>query len=119
MKKRLGQGKKKAGPAGISPRMFVDCVDIYRGYGNVDQILKGCENIGRELRKIIDSWTSRPQDKGKGKEVPVGTPRTPFNVTTPAAVDGGDGDDGDEDGAKGEKKKKNGYRHLIKGIPGA
>ena len=68
LKKRLGQGKKKAGPAGLSPRMFGDCVDIYRGYGNVDQILKGCEQIGRELRKIIDSWTSRPHDKGKGKE---------------------------------------------------
>ncbi|KLO15241.1 hypothetical protein SCHPADRAFT_871321 [Schizopora paradoxa] len=57
-------------------------------------------------------------DKGKGKEIPVGTPRTPFIVTTPAPADGGDGDDGDEEGAKGEKKKKNGYRHLIKGIPG-
>lgn len=68
LRRRLGQGKKKAGPAGISPRMFEDCVDIYRGYGNVDQILKGCENIGRELRKIIDTWTRRPNSKGKGKD---------------------------------------------------
>lgn len=36
----------------------------------MDQILKGCEHIGRELRKVIDSWTSYPRDKGKGKEVP-------------------------------------------------
>ena len=32
--------------------------------------------------------------------------------------DGGDGDDDDVTGGKGEKKKKNTYKHLIKGIPG-
>ncbi|ESK94679.1 hypothetical protein Moror_14315 [Moniliophthora roreri MCA 2997] len=45
-------------------------------------------------------------DKGKGKEV----------VSTPAA-DANDADD-DEGGGKGEKKKKNTYKHLIKGVPG-
>ena len=33
-------------------------------------------------------------------------------------VDLGDGGDGDDDDVKGEKKKKNTYKHLIKGIPG-
>ena len=40
---------------------------------------------------------------------------------TPVDVDLGDGGDGDDDdapGGKGEKKKKNTYKHLIKGIPG-
>ena len=40
---------------------------------------------------------------------------------TPADMDLGDGGDGDDDdatGGKGEKKKKNTYKHLIKGIPG-
>jgi hypothetical protein len=58
-------------------------------------------------------------DKGKGREVFVGTPQTPGAAATPAA-DGGDGGDGDEEeGSKGEKKKKNSYKHLIKDIPGA
>ncbi|KAF8071919.1 hypothetical protein FPV67DRAFT_906210 [Lyophyllum atratum] len=48
-------------------------------------------------------------DKGKGKEV-EGVPMTP------GAGDGGDGDD--EDGGKGDKRKRNNYKHLIKGIPG-
>lgn len=47
-------------------------------------------------------------DKGKGKE-------KDFAMATPD--DGQDGDD--EDGGKGDKKKKNSYKHLIKGIPGA
>lgn len=40
---------------------------------------------------------------------------------TPADLDLGDGGDADDDdatGGKGEKKKKNSYKHLIKGIPG-
>jgi len=55
---RLGQGRKKAGPAGISPRLFEDCVDIFRGYSQVDSILEDCEDIGRDLRTSIASWTS-------------------------------------------------------------
>jgi hypothetical protein len=50
-------------------------------------------------------------DKGKGKEV----------VRTPGSAGlGGGGDVEDEDGtgSKGEKKKKNNYKHLIKGVPG-
>ncbi|KAJ3745247.1 hypothetical protein EV360DRAFT_57459 [Lentinula raphanica] len=51
-------------------------------------------------------------DKGKGKEIVP-----PQMVQTPAA-DGQDADDDDGPGGKGEKKKKNSYKHLIKGVPG-
>ena len=57
--------------------------------------------------------------KGKEKEVVHGNAVTMGN--TPADMDFGDGGDGDDDdvtGGKGEKKKKNTYKHLIKGIPG-
>ncbi|THU95648.1 hypothetical protein K435DRAFT_966300 [Dendrothele bispora CBS 962.96] len=54
---KLGQGKKKAGPAGVSPRLFEDCVDIFRGYSQVDRILEDCEDIGRDLRASIALWT--------------------------------------------------------------
>jgi len=50
-------------------------------------------------------------DKGKGREV-VATP------DTPGMPDGGDGDDEEGVGGKGDKKKKNNYKHLLKGIPG-
>lgn len=55
---KLKQGKKKAGPAGISPKMFDDCVKIFQGYGSVDSVLEDCEQIGNELRASIASWTS-------------------------------------------------------------
>ncbi|KAJ6499246.1 SNF2 family N-terminal domain-containing protein [Mycena sanguinolenta] len=55
---KLKQGKKKAGPAGISPKLFSDCTNIFKGYGSVDTILEDCEQIGHDLRKSIASWTS-------------------------------------------------------------
>jgi SWI/SNF-related matrix-associated actin-dependent regulator 1 of chromatin subfamily A len=61
---KLGQGKKKAGPAGISPRLFEDCTEIFKGYGAVDSILEECESIGAQLRASIASW-SLPHNKGK------------------------------------------------------
>ncbi|KAF7361843.1 ATP-dependent helicase fft2 [Mycena venus] len=61
---KLKQGKKKAGPAGISPKMFSDCTAIFKGYGSVDSILEDCEQIGNDLRKSIASWTS-----GNAKEI--------------------------------------------------
>lgn len=65
---KLGQGKKKAGPAGISPRMFVDCIEIFQGYSTVDAVLEDCEKIGANLRANIESWTSHsPPVNGKGK----------------------------------------------------
>lgn len=53
----MGQGKKKAGPTGISPRMLDDCVQILKGYGSVDSVLESCEKIGSSLRATIASWT--------------------------------------------------------------
>lgn len=61
---KLCQGRKKAGPAGISPRMFEDSTTIFKGYGKVDSILQDCEGIGAELKKEISSWThSQAKDK--------------------------------------------------------
>ncbi|KAI0769720.1 SNF2 family N-terminal domain-containing protein [Trametes elegans] len=65
---KLGQGKKKAGPAGISPRMFEDSAAIFEGYGKVDSILADCEDIGAELRKEISSWT-KGKSRGKAHNV--------------------------------------------------
>jgi SWI/SNF-related matrix-associated actin-dependent regulator 1 of chromatin subfamily A len=66
---KLGQGRKKAGPGGISPRMFEDCITIFEGYGMVDGILEDCEEIGASLRDAIASWTSSgAKRKGKRKE---------------------------------------------------
>ncbi|KZT72068.1 hypothetical protein DAEQUDRAFT_664622 [Daedalea quercina L-15889] len=58
LKTKLGQGRKKSGPAGISPRMFEDCQTIFEGYGRVDNILQDCEQIGAELKAEISRWTS-------------------------------------------------------------
>ncbi|KAH9935479.1 P-loop containing nucleoside triphosphate hydrolase protein [Fomitopsis serialis] len=57
LRTKLGQGKKKAGPAGISPRMIEDCQAIFEGYGRVDNILQDCEQIGAELKAEISRWT--------------------------------------------------------------
>ncbi|KAG2145979.1 SNF2 family N-terminal domain-containing protein [Suillus bovinus] len=66
---KLNQGKKKAGPSGISPRMFEDCQEILQGYDTVDGILEECEQIGSTLRAAIATWTTEdPSSKGKGKE---------------------------------------------------
>lgn len=55
-----------------------------------------------------------PGDKGKGKEVDGGMETPGQDV----GMGGGDGEGDDEDG-KGEKRRKNSYKHLIKGLPGA
>lgn len=69
MNTKLGQGKKKAGPAGISPRMFEECQHIFREYSVVDDILQDCERIGAQLRAIIASWsTSTTMGEGEAKE---------------------------------------------------
>jgi SWI/SNF-related matrix-associated actin-dependent regulator of chromatin subfamily A containing DEAD/H box 1 len=70
LNERLGQGKKKAGPAGISTRLIQDCKDIFKGYGTVDEILDECEQIGADLRSIIASWTH----SAKGKEKAILSP---------------------------------------------
>ncbi|KAI0036959.1 SNF2 family N-terminal domain-containing protein [Vararia minispora EC-137] len=56
LKERLGQGKKKAGPLKISPRMFEDSVETFEGYSAVDDVLEQCEAIGAELQEHIARW---------------------------------------------------------------
>lgn len=66
---KLGQGRKKAGPAGVSPRLFEDCQRVLGGYGAVDSVLEKCERIGAGLRTAIASWTADGvNNKGKGRD---------------------------------------------------
>ncbi|OBZ67066.1 ATP-dependent helicase fft2 [Grifola frondosa] len=62
---KLAQGKKKAGPAGISSRIFEDSATLLEGYGRVDDILVKCERIGSQLKAEISTWTTH---SGKGKQ---------------------------------------------------
>jgi SWI/SNF-related matrix-associated actin-dependent regulator of chromatin subfamily A containing DEAD/H box 1 len=64
---KLGQGRKKAGPAGISSRMFQDCISIFAGYSTVDSIVTKCEKIAAILKAEIAKWTDG-DIKGKGRE---------------------------------------------------
>ena len=91
LKEKLGQqGKRKGGaPKGVSSRMFDDCVEIFRGYGAVDDVLAQCERIGGQLNNVIASWS---QDTRKGKERATSDPMdesgalsivTPVNEHTP------------------------------------
>lgn len=84
---KLGQGKKKAGPGGISPRMFEDSTAIFEGYGMVDGILEDCEDIGASLRDAIASWTTG-EAKGKGKQKEDGQPSQSSSRNSPATDDG-------------------------------
>ncbi|PCH43660.1 hypothetical protein WOLCODRAFT_75036 [Wolfiporia cocos MD-104 SS10] len=72
LKSRLGQGRKKAGPAGISPKMFEDAAAIFEGYWKVDSILEKCEKTGTELKAEILSWTNG--DKAEGTSSDRSTP---------------------------------------------
>ncbi|PPQ63979.1 hypothetical protein CVT24_009408, partial [Panaeolus cyanescens] len=58
LRERLGQGKRRSGPHGISKRMFDDCVNILKGYGSVDRVLQECEEIGQKIRSVVSSWSS-------------------------------------------------------------
>lgn len=64
---KLGQGRKKAGPAGLSPRIFEDSTAIFAGYGTVDNIVTKCEKIAASLRAEIAKWTNG-EGKGKARE---------------------------------------------------
>lgn len=68
LKAKLGQAKKKTGSTGLSPRIFEETVEIFKGYNAVDEVLEECETIGSRLRSSIASWTA-PSSKGKEKEV--------------------------------------------------
>jgi hypothetical protein len=74
------------------------------------QLLPAYDKYVRPYVAPVDHGHDHPPtpgatDKGKGKE-------KEFAMATPD-----DGQDGDEE--DGGKKKKNSYKHLIKGVPGA
>ncbi|CAA7261624.1 unnamed protein product [Cyclocybe aegerita] len=68
IRNKLGRGKKKAGPSGISPRMFEDCTEMLKGYGSVDNVLEDCEKIGASLRATISSWSQSNVQSNENKE---------------------------------------------------
>lgn len=57
LKEKLGQGRRRTGPAGLSPNIFEDCVETLESYSAVDDVLERCERIGRDLQTIVDSWS--------------------------------------------------------------
>jgi SWI/SNF-related matrix-associated actin-dependent regulator of chromatin subfamily A containing DEAD/H box 1 len=74
---KLGQGRKKVGPAGISPRIFEDSISVFEGYGVVDRIVSKCEEIGEALKQEIAKWTTDSDTKGKAKEGSLSPSSTP------------------------------------------
>ncbi|CAE6432466.1 unnamed protein product [Rhizoctonia solani] len=42
---------------GVTPRFFDDYVNMQRGYSDVDTVLAGFEEIGRQLAAIVAEWT--------------------------------------------------------------
>ncbi|KIY73104.1 hypothetical protein CYLTODRAFT_342981 [Cylindrobasidium torrendii FP15055 ss-10] len=79
LNQKLGQGRKKAGPEGISTRIFDDAVEIMEGYSSVDSVLAGCETIGNELRSIISAWTD-PSTTLPGTANGTATPEGALNL---------------------------------------
>ena len=64
---KLGLKKKKTGITGLSPRIFEDCVEVYKGYGAVDEIIGECERIGQDLAREISAWVGGNDGKNKSK----------------------------------------------------
>lgn len=71
--------------AGISPRVFQDCVSIYEEYGTVDDILLRCEEIGSELKAAISAWSGKT--KGKQREGSVSAASLFDDETDDGAID--------------------------------
>ncbi|CAE6413255.1 unnamed protein product [Rhizoctonia solani] len=42
---------------GVTPRFFDDYVNMQRGYSDVDTVLAGFEEIGKQLAAIVSEWT--------------------------------------------------------------
>ncbi|CAE6439203.1 unnamed protein product [Rhizoctonia solani] len=42
---------------GVTPRVFDDYVNMQRGYSDVDTVLAGFEEIGKQLGAIVSEWT--------------------------------------------------------------
>lgn len=58
LKFKLGQGsKRKTGPAGLSPNLLSDCIEILKNYGVVDDVLERCEKIGEDINRVLNKWT--------------------------------------------------------------
>jgi SWI/SNF-related matrix-associated actin-dependent regulator 1 of chromatin subfamily A len=72
---KLGQGRRKNGPGGISPRLVADTERIMLGYAKVDSILAECEKTGKHLRNILDSWINVGVDAEKLGDTGVGLTR--------------------------------------------
>ncbi|KAL1748813.1 SNF2 family N-terminal domain-containing protein [Schizophyllum fasciatum] len=54
--KKLNQGARRAGPAGLSPKVFSDTVAVYQGYGSFDTVLDSIDSLGSGLKGVINSW---------------------------------------------------------------
>ncbi|THH30785.1 hypothetical protein EUX98_g3404 [Antrodiella citrinella] len=68
LEEKLGQNRKKAGPAGISSRIVEDCESIFQGYAAIDHILAKCESIGAKLKHEINTWTTDPSSTKPNRE---------------------------------------------------
>lgn len=53
---KLNQGARRAGPAGLSPKVFSDTVAVYQGYGSFDTVLDSIDSLGAKLKAVINSW---------------------------------------------------------------
>jgi SWI/SNF-related matrix-associated actin-dependent regulator of chromatin subfamily A containing DEAD/H box 1 len=52
LKAKLGQCSKRKNGSNT----FEQCVEIFRNYGVVDDVLERCEKIGQDIQSILDSW---------------------------------------------------------------
>jgi len=49
----LDKGKRRLVLLASVPRMFEGCIEMFNGYGPIDDLLEDCEHIGALLRAII------------------------------------------------------------------
>ena len=70
LKSKLGQGKKKSRPEGVSPNLFEETIETFESYDTVDDVLQECEEIGRKIRVAISQWTGPSKGKGREREQP-------------------------------------------------
>ncbi|TCD69809.1 hypothetical protein EIP91_006122 [Steccherinum ochraceum] len=85
---KLGQNRKKAGPAGISSRMVEDCQETFKGYAAIDNILAKCESIGAKLKHDINSWTTGPSSVKPSREASAAASSRATSVASDLVDDG-------------------------------
>ncbi|CAE7163347.1 unnamed protein product [Rhizoctonia solani] len=68
---------------GVTPRFFDDYVNMQRGYSDVDTVLAGFEEIGKQLGGIVSEWTGgqNPTDDDAGLHL-VTVPQPGPNAST-------------------------------------